>query len=74
MQELPSGYRIITNGEVYRIQKKWLWFWITQKFFVGWDGDSYPYQFDTYKAAVAEAIDIEHETIKNREAKQWREV
>ena len=74
MQELPSGYRIITNGTVYRIQKKWLCFWLTQKYF-SYGYDSYiPYEFNDRGAAIEYAVLLERDREKEKAASKWRVV
>ena len=70
-KQLPEGYRIITNGTNYRIQKKWLAFWITQKYYSHGYDNFEPYEFNNEESAIEYAIFLVRDREKEKASRKW---
>ena len=68
--EIPKGYRLIKCEGMYRVQRKWIFWWIT---LLGLSTPFRPYEADHREAAVIFAY-LDFESRKRSKPKAWRVV
>lgn len=77
--QLPPEYRIITNGEIYKAQRKGLfgWYWTLYKPEYSYDGVDWIKKFNTKKEACQVALEHwqnrQSEMIRKSKLHPWRD-